>query len=100
VTRRFRVARAAAEELTDAVRWYEKCRRGLGGEFFDLINDTLNLVESHPEVGAPAVGNPNIRRLVVPRFPYQVVYRLDPHEIVILAFAHSRRRPGFWKRRR
>jgi len=35
----------------------------------------------------------------VARFPYHVVYRLEDDEIVILAIAHMKRRPGFWKHR-
>jgi hypothetical protein len=35
----------------------------------------------------------------VPRFPYRVVYRNRPDEIVVVAVAHLRRRPGYWKNR-
>lgn len=41
--------------------------------------------------------DPRTRRLLVGRFPYQVVYRLRATEIVIVAVAHLKRRPGYWK---
>lgn len=100
MTRRIRTAGPASEELKDAVGWYEVRRGGLGAEFFDAVGHTLNLIEAHPEAGAAAYGDPDMRRVLIPRFPYQVVYRLRPTEIVILAFAHLKRRPEFWKHRR
>jgi len=38
--------------------------------------------------------------MLVPNFPYQVAYRLGSDDIRIIAFAHLRRRPGFWRHRR
>lgn len=71
--RPIRTAQPASDELTEAVGWYERQRAGLGEEFFEAI----------------LLG-----------FPYQVVYRVGADEIRILAFAHLKRRPGFWRRRR
>jgi hypothetical protein len=30
----------------------------------------------------------------VERYPYQIVYRLDPHRVLVIAVAHAKRRPG------
>jgi hypothetical protein len=38
--------------------------------------------------------------MLVAKFPYQIVYRISADEIRILAFAHLKRRPGFWRHRR
>ena len=100
MTRHIRTAGPASEELEDAVRWYEQHRRGLGGEFFDSVGDALRHIDAHPEAGAMAFGDSNLRRVLIPRFPYQVVYQLRPSEILIIAFAHLKRRPGFWEHRR
>ena len=40
-----------------------------------------------------------IRRLAVARFPYHVVYLKPARELRILAIAHDRRKPGYWKKR-
>jgi plasmid stabilization system protein ParE len=99
VTRALRSSQPASEELAEAVSWYEAQRTGLGTEFFDAILATLALLESHEETGTPVGDDPRTRRLLVARFPYQVVYRLRSTEIVIVAFAHLKRRPGYWKQR-
>jgi len=39
------------------------------------------------------------RRFLLRRFPYSVIYRVEPSRIVIVAIAHGRRRPGYWKER-
>ena len=97
--RGLRTSEPASDELNEAVRWYEARRSGLGGEFFDAVADTLRLIEGRPEIGSAASADCMTRRLLVPRFPYQVVYRLRPDEIVIVAIAHLKRRPGYWKTR-
>ena len=97
VGRSFWVAGAASEELDEAVRWYEAQRMGLGVEFFEEVLATLALISEHEEAGTPVGGDPRTRRLLVARFPYQVVYHLASTETVILAFAHLKRRPGYWK---
>jgi plasmid stabilization system protein ParE len=99
VRRTVRTSEPASDELIDAVRWYEARRPGLGGEFFDAVAETLTLIEARPEVGSVSRDDPRTRRVLVPRFPYQVVYRLRPTEIVIVAVGHLRRRPGYWENR-
>ena len=69
------------------------------GEFFDTVAGTLSLVEANPEIGAKISSDGLTRRALVARFPYQLVYRIRPAEIVIVAIAHLKRRPGYWKTR-
>jgi hypothetical protein len=40
-----------------------------------------------------------IRRILVHRFPYAIVFMRGPHEIHVLAFAHFQRRSGYWMER-
>ncbi len=53
------------------------------------------------ELGSPvpAVASGRLRRLMVQRFPYQVIYELRSSEVVVIPIAHSKRRPGYWKTR-
>lgn len=95
-----RTSELASDEFAEAARWYEARRPGLGGEFFDAVAATLSLVETNPEIGTMIAGDGLTRRALVARFPYQVVYRLRPTEIVVVAVAHLKRRPAYWKSRR
>ena len=99
MTRTLRSSKPASDEFAEAVRWYEEQRLGLGADFYTSVTETTGLIESHPEIGTPASVDHLTRRVLVPRFPYQIVYRLRPSEIVIVAVAHLKRRPGYWKNR-
>ena len=100
MTRPIRTSVPASDEFSVAVRWYEARRPGLGGEFFDAVAATLSLIETNPEIGTTISADGQTRRALVARFPYQVVYRLKPTDMVIVAIAHLKRRPGYWKNRR
>ncbi len=41
----------------------------------------------------------NTRRLLVPGFPYAIVYKVLPQQIVIVALTHTSRRPAYWNER-
>ena len=88
-----RTSDPASAELIDAVRWYEERRPGIGGEFFDAVVETVTLIEASPEIGSVSRHDSRTRRMLVPRFPYQVVYRLKPTEIVHVAVGHLKTPP-------
>lgn len=94
-----RVEDGARDELYAAVAWYEQKRPALGREFFAEIQRTLELIERHPGLGSPLPrvrAERGIRRVPLRRFPYMIVYRETNIEIHIVAFAHMRRKPGYW----
>lgn len=82
----------AREELDEAVLWYEGHRSGLGLKLLDRVRDVVARIEATPHSGTPA-GRFQVWR--VQRFPYAVVYVLAPSPLVV-AFAHTKRRPGYW----
>ena len=99
MSRRFHTAKPAAEELAAAIGWYEERRAGLGSEFYDAIVRTMSRIAEIPEAGSP-FRNMKAKRMLVAGFPYQVIYRIDSDDIRVIAFAHLKRRPGFWRHRR
>ena len=100
MNRPLRGAPEADEEFAEAVRWYEEQRAGLGYEFLAAVRETRKLIAEHPEMGSVVPGTKRgARRLMVRRFPYQLIYYVRPHDIVLVAVAHIKRRPGYWKRR-
>ena len=88
----------AARELVEAVEYYDEARRGLGDEFLHEVERVISFLDQYPEA-APKVGR-EVRRLVLARFPYSLIYRhLDAGQIRILAIAHQKCRPRYWARR-
>lgn len=89
---------AALQELIDAARYYESRLPGLGTDFKSEVNRSLELLSENPDIGA--VVEAPYRRLLLDRFPFSVIYRTRESTLRILAVAHQRRRPGYWKKRK
>lgn len=102
MSRRTRFEDEADREYREAGHWYEGQRAGLGLEFFDAVDDTVRQIIDWPRSGSPVprvADELPVRRVAVKRFPYHVVYLETKTEIRILAVAHDRRKPGYWKGR-
>lgn len=92
----------ADAEYRVAGRWYEARREHLGIEFFDAVDATIDQIVAMPRAGGlvrPLPADLTVRRRAVTRFPYHVVYLEMATHIRILAIAHDRRKPGYWKDR-
>ncbi|MHC5612395.1 MAG: type II toxin-antitoxin system RelE/ParE family toxin [Nostoc sp.] len=85
----------AEQELIDAVGYYEEQRPGLGLEYLGEIEHAVNFLIRYPEAGSKVRGS--LRRLILPKFPYSLLYRiLEDDQIRILAVAHHKRKPQYW----
>ena len=91
---RVRFLDAAQRELDDAVAWYNQREAGLGWEFLDELDRSVRIIKSFP-LAWPEI-DPGIRRCLLARFPYGIIYGIDEDLIVVVAVAHLRRRPRYW----
>lgn len=89
----------AREELIHAAEFYESQAAGLGEDFLTEANRVVELVTATPELGAPYAEGEGIRRVLLQRFPFAIVYQIEPELILVVAVAHQRRRPGYWRDR-
>ncbi len=97
--RKLRIHDAATLEAAEAAAWYEWERTGLGVEFERAIECALDALEQDvvPLTSMPgAAGQCGAKRLFLRRFPYAVIVRESPAEILVVAFAHFAKRPGYW----
>ena len=99
MSRAVRLLDAAATELAEAVAWYEHQRAGLGSDFFQAMVEAQALLANQPEAGPASREHSDLRRLLLARFPYQIVYRTTGVDVIVIAVAHLKRRPGYWKQR-
>jgi plasmid stabilization system protein ParE len=88
---------AAEDEFLRAVAGYEVERTGLGAEFAADVERATRRIASFPRHGSPYLAE--TRRIVLRRFPYSVVYWPDPQDLLVIAVAHQRRKPGYWRKR-
>jgi len=93
-----RIDPAAEEEAQHAAQWYEDRRRGLGLDFLAAVDTGVQRIRKDPLAFAlleTLPEEPNVRRFLLQRFPYGIIYEIIPNEIRILAVAHTRRRPQY-----
>jgi plasmid stabilization system protein ParE len=92
----------AVTELAEAATWYETRQPGLAVRFFQEIDQTRQAIQSRP-LSFPCIANTavdlEIRRALLPRFPYALVFLELQTEIRVLAFAHVKRHPDYWLNR-
>src|SRR5947209_5776177 len=99
---RVRLLDDAEAETRKAARWYENKQPGLGADFLDTFADALATIESQPHAFSriETLSTPReIRRCVLHRFPYLVIYEIRTDEVIVLAVAHSGQRPNYWQHR-
>lgn len=87
----------ATEEFIEAALFYDEQVPGLGEAFVAEVERSVELLFDHPEIGQNI--DEELCRLVLPRFPYSLIYSLEPNKIWIVAVAHQWRRPGYWRGR-
>jgi toxin ParE1/3/4 len=88
----------AEAEYLEAVRLYEERRAGLGAALIEEFERVVKLAEERPHAWK-LVHASGIRRFGLVRFPFALFYRPLPEGPQITAFAHHRRRPGYWLKR-
>ena len=87
----------ARTEFLDAVRYYEECQEGLGRRFRIAIETAVQHVSETPFLYRSVI--PPFRRYLLPKFPYSILYSIEPDHIRIIAVAHNKRKPGYWLKR-
>ena len=88
---------AQAEHL-ETIVYYETQRPGLGASYLAEFESILELVCEAP-TRYPIELNPDIRRVILRRFPFTVLFRESQGTVQVLAVAHHRRRPSYWLNR-
>ena len=91
----------AEREIADAMDWYEGRDAGLGAALLVEVDSILHRLEKGElrGIGVPGVRDElSIRRVLLPRFPYAAIL-VVADATHIIAFAHQKRRDGYWKDR-
>lgn len=87
----------ARAEIREARRWYESQSAGLGRAFIAEIDAMLVFLRLHPQMYTAVSEDGNVRRALLHRFPYALVYEaFTPDEIVILGCRHVRQDEINW----
>ena len=89
----------AAAELRDAFLWYESKAGNLGHDLLDEVEDGIERIREKPDTWPLYTRAFGVRRFLIHRFPFGILYRIANDEIQIIAVMHLRRKPGYWTKR-
>ena len=89
-----RVLPQAEAELLHEVEYYSNAQTGTGIRFQAAVEASIERAARHPLGGAPSPKG--TRSVLVKGFPFSIVYRADDKELLVVAIAPHRRRPGYW----
>ncbi len=84
-------------ELEEEVRYFNEREEGLGYEFAKEVANTISRISRYPEAWTKL--SKRTRRCRTRRFPYGVIYQIRGNKILIVALAHLRREPWYWRDR-
>ena len=94
---KIRLSRRADAEVVEIHAWYDAQQVGLGEEFRAELDRVMALISEQPR--AFAVAFDQIRRVMLRRFPYFLLYEIFATEVVVFGVIHGARDPGFWTTR-
>lgn len=86
----------ALEEYLAAAAWYGA---DAGGLFVEHVASATSAIAEAPHAWPRWSTEGDARRFVLGRFPYSLIYLPEPAALVIVAVAHHRRAPGYWRAR-
>ena len=95
---RLKFSSRALREIGEAQEWYELQSPGLGEEFIAAMELQLKRLEQAPLLYAEVI--PDVRRALLPRFPYGLFYAVRGDLINVLAVLHDARNPRQWPKTR
>jgi len=86
--------RYAKMELCDAIAHYELELPGLGKQFKEEVRKSISRLVAYPK--AWSVERGEVRKCLLHRFPYKILYSVERDHILIIAIAHQHRKPDYW----
>ena len=87
----------AETEFLAAARYYEECENGLGADFMIEVYSAIRNILDYPTAWT-CIDN-EVRRCLVNRFPFAILYSIESSDIFILAVMNLHRDPDYWKQR-
>jgi plasmid stabilization system protein ParE len=97
VTYEVQFGRLVKWDLAEAYDWYEEREEGLGETFLDAFEARVEAIRENPR-SFPVVHR-DVRRSLLRRFPYMVLYRVESLQVTVIGCLHGRRDPRSWQER-
>ena len=84
----------AEQEFYDSQDYYEEQQTNLGDKFKSEVYNTLKRIRKFPNMFVKV--NKDIRKCIINKFPFNILYSIEDDSILIIAIAHHHRNPDYW----
>lgn len=91
-------SRHAKQELEDAIYYHELEYSGLGEGFKEEVRWATLRIAEYPE--AWSIERGEVRKCLLHKFPYKLLYSIEEDHIFVIAVAHQHRKPDYWVERK
>ena len=98
MSHQFTIHEMAEVEVNEAADFYDLENSGLGNVLLDEVERSIGAISRYPEVGM--LIRKSVRKMSLLKFHYSLIYAIKSNEIRLLAVAHQKRRPFYWRSRR
>ena len=86
----------ALDEITQTVQWYSQRSKVAADTFRAIVFDSIDTI-SHSPLSWAKVSEDGVRKFVLPRYPYSLLFKVRTDTVEILTIAHHRRQPNYWR---
>jgi plasmid stabilization system protein ParE len=93
----YRFLEEADAEFQEEIAYFDQQSPGLGDRFVADVEATVRNIREYPDSGSHI--SRNVRKRVLRVFHYNILYLNEPEEVVVIAVAAHKRRPGYWRKR-
>ena len=97
MSRSLSIHEAAEDEISEAADFYDLENPGFGDVFINEVEKIIEDIVMYPEA-APIIQG-RVRRKTMTKFPFSLIYSVREAQIRMLAVAHHKRRPFYWRGR-
>ena len=84
----------AEDEMIHSALYYESQTNGLGADFLTSVDFAVQSIQDNPELW-PVIRN-HVRRRLLKRFPFGILYRISQDDITVIAVMNLHRDPDYW----
>lgn len=82
------------EDISSAFEWYQNQAIGLGDSFVKELENSLSEIIEQP-LAWPSLTK-KLKRYILNRFPFSVIYSITSESVYVLAIMHHKRHPKYW----
>ena len=91
---KFRMLPIARREMLRAGRKYDGDAPGTGDRFLIAVGEAFRGIVAFP-LAQPSFLH--CRKMLLGKFPFAVIYVVSDDLVLVIAVAHGKRRPGYWR---